>query len=356
MAPYFFAGVMWLFGDRTLSIAFSNWIVDVATSVLLYLVALEIFHNKQIALTSSLLFAFYVPEMYYSWQAISEPLFGLFLTAFVLSFLRALRSPSMGGFAITGTLLGAASLTRSTMLYYLPVAIVMLVWLLHARGKEVIKWAAIFSLSLIIIMTPWTIHKYLTFGEFIPGDSNLGRTLYHGSYTLGEPDFLRYRTSHEGSASLKKLLWKRIGFDYHYLPEPQFDRMATEEAIKIIRQYPDRYLVLSIVRLVRMWYFIEGLRSSLSYLVLLLHISLLVLAVIAFLYYRGEWLRQGILLIILILFINVGSATVRTNVRYIVPVVPYLMLFAAVVIVNVLHRISYIWFGHRATVFSRRHS
>jgi 4-amino-4-deoxy-L-arabinose transferase-like glycosyltransferase len=343
--PYFFAGVMWLLGDYTLSIACSNWVVDAVTSILLYLIALEMFHNKQIALTSSLLFAFYAPEMYYSWQALSEPLFGLSLAAFVLFFLRALRSPSMGSFAITGIFLGAASLTRPTMLYYLPVAIVLLVWLLYPRGKEVIKWAAILSFCFILTMIPWVVRNYLVFDEFILTDSNLGTTLYHNTHALSEPDFLRYRTSDEGSASLKKLLQDRLGLAYKSLPQPQLDHIARDEALKIIRQYPGRYLALSVANFFRMWYLIEGPRSSLSYLVLFLHISLLILTAVAFLYYRGEWLQQGILLIVLILYINLGCAVVRTNVRYLVPVVPYLMLFAAMVSVDVLHRIRHVWFG-----------
>lgn len=340
IAPCFFATILWLFGDHTLSIAFSNWIVDAVTGVLLYLIALEIFSNRKIALVTALLFTFYGPEMYYSWQALSEPLLQMLLAAFVLSFLRAIRSPSIGGFIITGVLLGATSLTRPIMLYYLPVAIAMLIWLLHRQDRSVVKWAAIVSLSFIVTMTPWTVRNYLLLGEFIPGDSHLGITLFHGSYGLDEPDFLRHREGEEADSFRDELLQARLGPAYEDLTQPQRNRLAKEEAIKNILRYPGRYIVRSAVRFFRMWYLIQSSLSWLSYFILPLHVALLVLTAGAFLYYRGHWGRQGVFLITLILFVNTASAIVRANVRYIIPVIPYVLLFAAVTIVNLWLRIT----------------
>src|SRR4051812_34830273 len=60
---FFFAAILWLFGQHGLPIIIAQWIVDAATCVLLYLLVLKIFESRRVALVSSLLFACYVPEM-----------------------------------------------------------------------------------------------------------------------------------------------------------------------------------------------------------------------------------------------------------------------------------------------------
>jgi 4-amino-4-deoxy-L-arabinose transferase-like glycosyltransferase len=344
MPVYFFVTVLWLFGDHTLSIAFANWILDAVTAVLLYFIAFEIFHDRRLALMSSLLFAFYGPGIFYSWQALSEPLFGLILAAFVLSFLRTLRLPSTWGFAITGVLLGLTSLTRPIMQYYLPIAIVVtLAWLLRTRGRETIKWAAIFSLSFIVVITPWTIRNYMISGKFIPVSSHLGLPMYQSNYALGDPDFLRPHPHYEGNSAFKELLQERFGPAYQELTQPERDRIAKEEAIKIIRQHSGRYLILSTVRFFGIWYILYDGAPMETFLVLLINGSLLALATIAFIFFRGQWLPQAILLIILLLYYIGGYSVTITSVRFSVPIAPYVMLFAAVSIVSLWDRTKHFW-------------
>jgi 4-amino-4-deoxy-L-arabinose transferase-like glycosyltransferase len=343
LTPIFFTGIIWLLGDHTLAVAFANWLVDAATCLILYFISLEIFQNKQVAVIAALLFVFYIPEIYYSWQAISEPLFSFLLAAFVWSFLRSVRFPSESKFILTGFLLGLVALTRSTMLYFLPIALIIIAWLLRNYGKQTLKWASLFSVSFMVCITPWIFRNYLIFNELIPGDSNFGRTLYHSTFALDKPDFLQYHSSTEGSASLKKLFLVRYGVDYHDLPEPQFDQLATAEALQIIQQYPDRYGILFIVQFFRMWYFIEGPRAMFSYPVLLGHIILLGFSALTFLPYDTKRMPQAVFLVVLVLFINAGSAAVRTNVRYIVPVAPYLMVFAAFNTTKIVNFLSTTW-------------
>ena len=154
------------------------------------------------------------------------------------------------------------------------------------------------ALSYVITMAPCTIRAYAIFGEFVPGESNIGRILYHDTQALGELGFLRYRSSEEGS----------------------------------------------VLNLFRMWYLIEGPRSGLSYLVLARHATWLAPTAVALSCYRGQWMKRSIFLLIVLLFINLGSALVRASVRYIVPVVTCLLPFFTAVVVDIgsraLHRTS----------------
>lgn len=349
---YFFAIVLTFFGDHTLSIALANWFVEAITGVLLFLIALELFGNRWIGLVSAVLFAFYGPSIFYAWQALSEPLFGLLLAAFVFSFLRVLRSPSIIGCVSAGIFLGAASLARPIMQYFLVVTLVILVWVLRSRGQEIIKWAAALTLAFVVVMTPWATRNYLIFGEFIPVSSIFGVPLYISNFTLDQPDFLQPGSQEDAEADLARKFQERFGPNYRDQPwwsQPLYDRLAKEETFKLVQQYPGRYLLLSTVRFFRLWYFIYGVEvygtssQVVVYLVLLNHGLLLTLAVIAFLYYRDAWWRRSLFLLTLILYYAAGYSIAHVQVRYIVPLVPYIMLFAAVTIVNILPQFHQVW-------------
>jgi hypothetical protein len=141
----------------------------------------------------------------------------------------------------------------------------------------------------------------------------------------------------------------RFGPAYEELTQPQYDRAAKEEAIKIIKQYPGRYLVLSTVRFFRLWYFVYGASvhgtSSpiVSYLVLINHGVLLILAAIAWLYHRAKWWSRSVPILALLLYYVAGYTVIHVDVRFIVPVMPYVMLFAAVTIASFLPYLGRIW-------------
>jgi 4-amino-4-deoxy-L-arabinose transferase-like glycosyltransferase len=349
---YYYAVILWIIGDHTLAIAFSNWGLDAAVCVLLYLLGLELFHDKHIALISSILFALYPPEIYYSWQALSEPSFCFFLSVFMLVFLRAVRLPSVIRFTSTGILLEATVLTRPIMQYYLPIAIATLIGLLYKRGRDIVKYGVWLTFSSLIVIIPWTLRNYFVFGQFISVSSMSGSNLYLDHYTLDTSDFLRPRKYlEESQVSLHKLLSGRFGPDYKdRLTQPERDAVAREEAVKMIVQYPGRYLVLSAVRFFRLWYYIYGVFNfgtsppAVVYAVVAVHSTLWVLAVVAFVRYRNEWIRRSIPLLSLLLYYTLGYSAIHVQVRYVIPVVPYVMLFSSVAIYHL--------FGHITAFFN----
>jgi 4-amino-4-deoxy-L-arabinose transferase-like glycosyltransferase len=355
---FFFAAVLWLFGDNPWSIVIAQWLLDAATSVLLYFVALEIFWDRRVAFVTSLLFAFYLPGLIFTFRGWSEPLFTLLLAGFTLCFLMVLRQPSAWRLVISGGLLGVATLARPGMQFF-PLVILPLL-----RGVFVGQWNNVFyswllvSLAFAGVLLPWTVRNFLVFNAFVPASTYSGVPLYEGNFALSQPDYLRQRSSEDANASIRKLLEMRFGpapnnpdlgsyANLKGLNEVEVNKIASQEVVKIVRTYPGRYAALSIVRFFRVWlhhrfvnFVILGGPLPKAWLVAAINGGLLGLAIVGFVLFRDRWSPPTITLITLVAFSSVLYAATNAVGRYSVPIMPYVMVFAAYSLVRLFAKSS----------------
>jgi len=163
---YFFTAVLWLFGDHFWSIVLAQWLLDVGTSILLFFIAMEIFHDRRIAFVACLLFVFYEPGLIFTFRGWSEPMFTLMLAGFTLSLLRVLQRPSTGRYALCGFLLGLAVLARPVMEFYPLVVFPLLCWALKPLWRLFIPQFAVFSFAFVACsLTSLTVIKPLVVME-----------------------------------------------------------------------------------------------------------------------------------------------------------------------------------------------
>jgi len=350
---YFFAAVLWLAGDHLWAIVIAQWLVDVGTCLVLFFITLEIFKDRRVALVASMLFALYGSGLVYSLVAWSEPVFTLVLAGLTWSLLCALREPSLGRFALSGGLLGLAVLARPVMQFYPLVVLALLYWMLDRCWSKVLSSFAVFFLAFAAVLSPWVIRNYFVFNAFIPGSSHSGDSLYQSNFALDQPDYLHYRTTKKSEPSLRQALEARFGPAPGHLSlnsyarakglnEYEVDRIAFEEAIKAIREFPGRYAVASLVRFARFWFgsrfvgLFQERGSRLGYLVAAANGVLLALAAVALVCFRGAWLRSAVPLIVLIAYTSAVYAATLALARFSVPLMPYVMAFAAYTLVRLL--------------------
>jgi hypothetical protein len=82
--------------------------------------------------------------------------------------------------AAAGGLLGLATLTRETVLYFLPLAALWLAW----RRTGGAKRAAVLVLAALALIVPWTIRNYRTFDAFVPVSTSGALNLWQGNSRL----------------------------------------------------------------------------------------------------------------------------------------------------------------------------
>jgi len=351
---YFFVALLWFFGDHPWLIVIAQWLVEVGTCAILFFIGIELFQDRRVAFTACLFFAFYVPGMIFTFRAWSEPVFTLVLAGFTLSLLRALRHPSVWRYALCGALLGLAVMARPVMQFYPLVILPILVWATERHWTTVLSRFAVFVVAFAIVLSPWVVRNYLVFDAFIPGSLWSGRPFYEGNFVLDRPDYLRHRGSEEGNLAFQKVLEARLGPapDSHDagsyarikgISELEIDRIASQESVKLVQTFPGRYAILSTVRLFRFWFHhrlvtfvIIGGKLPKAASIAVVNLALLGLAGAALMWFRGPWLHLAVPLIVLIAYNSAVYGATNAVGRYSVPIMPYIMLFAAHTVVQLL--------------------
>jgi 4-amino-4-deoxy-L-arabinose transferase-like glycosyltransferase len=79
--------------------------------------------------------------------------------------------------AAAGALLGLATLTRETVLYFLPAAALWLAW----RRAGGARRAAALLLAALLLVVPWTVRNYLAFDAFVPVSTSGALNLWQGN-------------------------------------------------------------------------------------------------------------------------------------------------------------------------------
>jgi 4-amino-4-deoxy-L-arabinose transferase-like glycosyltransferase len=337
---FLFAGIFYLFGKSLWAVMVANWLLGVGTAYLLYRIIFEIFPNPwYVAFPAIALWPFYAPAIALTKWASSEPIFTFLLAGHVWTLLRLRHSPSMWLAASSGLLLGLATLSRPVVQLWL-----LAVWLLFLlparfersifqfeRRKGAVSAALVLTVAFGLTLLPWTIRNYVVFDGPTPLTPGFGGILYINNAVLDKagparrigqseiPEFVRQETKARG---------KRY-------PE---DVDLTQLAIEKILANPVRYFEFCGYRFVHLWFGLGPMRHygvrppekppMQTYMFAIAQGVLLCLMVAGFVYFRGDWIGRSVPVVLLILY-TVGVHTLfNAQPRYLIPVMPYVIMFS----------------------------
>ena len=345
------AGIFTLFGFKLWPVLIGNWLLDAATAMILYLLARYIFPRQSaFPILSVLMFAFYVPEMWTSYMAISESIFTLLLMLHLLTLVHLLDRPSMGRAAWSGMWLGLASLARPIMLAF-PAIILVLMVLRYHRVWQTVKHLAMLGLVFVIVLSPWVIRNYLSFGAFVPSSTLLGYNLIKNNYYLTSDDYLRQLFPPERvKVEMERLLNARGDSLADYNQAAQ-DKVYVREALARVAQRPDRFLALSANRFLYLWFYFDfverqytqSLPVALSFAAL--HVALLASLALSLVSELRTRSVQALPLWVTILYFTLFYSLIHAQPRYLVPVMPLVMLLAAPAVYNGLTKLFELTLG-----------
>jgi Dolichyl-phosphate-mannose-protein mannosyltransferase len=312
--PLFLSVIYALFGySQNLARIFLSFI-DAAHPVVFYLIAKRHFNGLVPILTASVVIVhpFFIYEVF---SMSSEPLFFLIHALFMLSFSGALLNRDPRGFLLGGALLGLATLCRAVSLL-LPVFVAPIFFVAYrAKLKTGLFHLALFLFGFTVVLTPWVVRNYVVFQRFIPVQELGGVHLYWASP-------LRENEKRKDDRA------PVLGRD-----TVQRDRSYYTMALERIKEDPIAYVQLMGQRLVSMWYKTSSRRYE--GVALVTNGVLLVLALPGVILSWRRWRTVSYLLIVVGYYIAVHTFMVAI-LRYILPVVPILTMFAMVTIDRLL--------------------
>ena len=287
--------------------------------------------GRRTAIVAGILAAIYPPFISYSGLLLTETVSVFLLLAFVSCVARGLDAPGVGWWLGAGVLGGLLVLHRpETLLVLIATAAAMWAWRFGWRRIGVMV------ATVALVMLPWVLRNYAVYHRWVLVGPQIGSTLWlSANWHAWHGDDPTYRAVIDAAGP----------------NAVEQDRRLFREAGRSLSQHPGRYLRICLQRIPQFWlgghsntfahlehsvgaYLAQGAYLTASIKLLMLALNLLVI-VLGFAGMRVAWKlgladsRHLILLMIPIAVTALVHLVLFATLRYQVPIMPFLILFAA---------------------------
>jgi Glycosyltransferase family 87 len=318
-----FAGAVLIFGSHTYyPLLLFTWCLSGVVGLCAYWVAARASGREWLALWTGVAFAFYLSEMFVmtTYSMASEPLFAACLAVYVVLLIRTTDRPGPAIALAAGAMLGLATLSRPTVLLLPVVSIGWILYRLRGRG---LAMSVAFAIAFAAVQVPWVVRNYRAFGTPVATSTLGGFNLYRHNAMIAEG---KYHTgySHPEMERRIRRLTAATGRPLESFNEAELDALLKAEGTRIIRQYPLRYLKLSAMRTVWIWYNENSGRGLYA-----VENFLLYLFALGGLFYvlRSREPVYFLLLAHIAYFVAFHSL-INVQYRFVCPIMPYMILLA----------------------------
>ncbi len=297
--------------------------IDSLMCILVYQLA-KLLGDRKTALSAGILTGLYPPLIWFSSVKIgSETIFTFFLVLCCLLLVYASIHNKSYFFAGAGCVLGLAALTRSAALF-LPFFVCLYFFLKSGTKKRNMN-LFLFLLFFLLILSPWPVRNYMVFNRIFAGESRDTASIYVGS----QSDFLT--NTHQrrifSNQRLKALSFNKNQVKDEFESRALYYKAAISNYIEQWDRNPLSLLKLYLKKFVMLWYYTESRRWDI--LMALLNFSILPFSVYGFFVLRSKFnCREALLLSFFVIYFIIGCTIMFPLVRYMVPVMPFLLIFA----------------------------
>ena len=323
--PYILAGVFKLFGIYS---PLSAWVILALNSIFgaltcftLYEIALRMY-GLPVARAAAWTWAVFPYAIYWPVRVVWE----MSLTAFLLTLallltLQMADRISRRDWIVYGLLWGLMALTNTAVLSLLPFC---LLWLLHrTSGKRQFVNLMLCLAVMILVVSPWLIRNYQTFGKFIFVRDNLPLEMHIANNDASAG--LWTRSEHPGNDPEAMQRFQELG-------EIRFMDEKNQEVREFVREHPDRFALFTLERAGYFWIGTPQAVIVAGYnLIVFRHTTFLLATLFAF---GGLWLTLrnrkpgGLLLACFLLIYPLPYYLVNPFPRYKHTIEPEMMLLA----------------------------
>ena len=246
----FVAAVYGLFGVHPLAVRLTQAIIGgILLPYMIYCLARRVFVAEAdpftsapsmphiLPLVAALLAAVYAYLVLYAATLMTET---FYITALLWVLERTLalaECPTKRGGLWLGLGLGIATLLRQSILPWVAVMLVWLMWVGLRRGslRRTIGSLSISTLLLIVMIMPFTIRNYFAYGRFLLLNSNAGYAMYSAQHPMHGTNFQEFAAA-------------PVPEELMGLNEAQLDQELMRRGIGFVLAEPGRYLLLSLSR------------------------------------------------------------------------------------------------------------
>jgi hypothetical protein len=332
-----FAGALSIVGSHSYyPLLLFAWCLSGVVAACGYWVAVRASGREWLGLWTGFVFAGYLSEMFITttYSMASEPLFAALLAVYVVLLIRTTDRPGVGVALAAGVVLGLTALSRPTVLLLPGLSVAWILYRLRFRGLAL---SAVFVVAFAAVQVPWVVRNYRVFGDPLVTTTLGGFNLLRHNGMIEEG---KYHTGYSHPEIERKIrrLAAASGRPLESYSETELNSLLKAEGSRIIRAYPGRYLKLSAMRSVWIWYNENsgrGLYAVENFLIYLL-------ALVGLLYALRSREPVYFLLLAHIAYFVGFHSLLNVQYRFVCPIMAYMILLAGLPI--------YAWRQRRAGV------
>jgi hypothetical protein len=246
--PYLLAAIFKLFGVYSMHSAFVmltlNSLFSALTCLTIFFIGRETFGPKVAAL-AGWTWAFFPYGVWWSNLVWATTLSAFLFSVVFLAGLYLERRTMIAAWLAFGLLWGFVGLTDTALLSILPFFLAWLYYRLKHRGMAPGRPLGVFALGFALVVSPWLVRNYLTFGEFVFIRSNFGQELYQSNHE-GSRGFSEGNLFHPANYDQAMEKLRQMG-ELAYLAETQ------RAAWLFILAKPGTFVWLTLKRVLYFW-------------------------------------------------------------------------------------------------------
>jgi 4-amino-4-deoxy-L-arabinose transferase-like glycosyltransferase len=247
--PYFLAGLFRLFGVYSntaawLALAF-NSVFSALTCVTIFYIGKEVFGLK-VAKWTAWIWAVLPYSIYWAIRFAWETSLATFLLSAV--FLLAFRMEQGGrarDWTWFGLLWGMIALANPALLAFLPLCGFWILFRERRAGRLQSSGPLLSATIFLLLVTPWLLRNYLTFGDFVFIRGNFGAELRMGNGPNADGTWMFWLHPTQNKLQLER---------YQQLGEVAYVKERQREATQWIEEHPARFLAISLKRAFFFWF------------------------------------------------------------------------------------------------------
>lgn len=336
--PLFLSGVYFLFGHSYLAVRIIQSIIGGLTCIVIYFIGKRTV-NKNVGFIAATISIFYPFFIYYAGYLLTEALYTFFLAVAVFWLIISAQKPDWKNLALSGIFTGLAALCKPTALAFIPFSVLGLLVIMGIRKVSTYRNIAIFLLFFIITLSPWVSRNYIVFQRIIPGTTQLGFALLNGT--------LLFDVQHQWRIE-EELQTNPILLKGKELNEIEGDDYYTKEALNFIRHNLRYMMKLAPRKFFKFWrlyphtesIYTYGHSKTLLVLVSLLSYGILLpFSILGIIFSIRKW-KQFTFFYGLIGSFTVMHLIVWSQIRFRLPIMPYMIVFAAFSLNSIIEKMK----------------
>jgi len=327
--PLFLAVIYYLFGHSYFAVRFAQSLIGAFTCLTVYLLARSLV-NERAGIISGAISAVYPFFVYYTGYLLTETLYTFLLLVTVYLFVLNISRPKRYNLVLAGIFMGITSLCKGWAIALFPF---FLAGLLVNWKEDRIRRSGIITGCFVAMLLPWAMRNYRVFHYPIVTSTNAGVTLFYGTiFWEGQLDGTNLLPEHNDNPLVKKALElkdevARNGYYYG-------------EAIRFIKNNPAYFLKIGIDKFFQLWRLYPHARyaygdviydqpAKVLIILSILSYGLLLPFSIAGMIFSLSRKREMSFLYSVILVISLVFMVFYSQMRYRLPAMPYMIIFAA---------------------------